>query len=301
MDGIKEKLEAAGYDTSHISETDILSQLDKAGYDTSPLKQTYQQHVNEVMKGITSEPGVQNISLTPITKPDIEQAGEDVATKMAQSRIPGVSNPYVAATAGTLVSKAPDIAMAAGGLEGLGAAREAAQAGELGQIGRIVSGPSRQEAGAAIGQAEKAVGIDTSRVPTLKDAATQLGAWKANPAQYLNALTERLNSGIPLSAEDLSLQHKQLTDMLSQEPSKLAKLLGQGSKLGANGVATAAQADSQIVEQLNQAAPGRANAAADYAASKARETLYKTLAASGAAVLGKNAISEAFKRVTGGH
>lgn len=299
MDGIKEKLEAAGYDTSHLSETDILSQLDKAGYDISPLKQTYQQHINEVMKGITSEPGVQNVSLTPLTKPDIEQAGEDVATKMAGSGKPIISNPYVAAAAGTLVSKAPDIAVAAGGLNGLGAAREAAQAGELGQVGRIISGPGRQEAGAAIGQAEKAVGIDTSRVPTLKDAATKLGAWKANPAQYLNALSERLQSGLQMSAEDLSLHHKQLTDMLSQEPSKLAKMLGSGSKLGANGVATAAQADSQIVQQLNQAAPGRAGAAADYAAAKAREALYKTLAAAGVAGLGKNVIAEAFRRVTG--
>ncbi len=182
----------------------------------------------------------------------------------------------------------------------IGALRADAKAGTLGQAGRVISGPGRAEAGQAIGAAEAAGGVHSDILPTLKDASANLGLKNASAKQYLNALMERLKSGEPMSAEALSQHHKMIADLLSKEPSGFGKLLN-GSKIGAPAVAQAAKADSIIVQQLNDAVPGRTDAAANYAAAMMRNKLYKGAAGvvTGAAI-GGNPLLAAFKRLTGG-
>ena len=196
---------------------------------------------------------------------------------------------------GIMVQMIPDIAQAV--LTG-GLGSEAGAAGDLGKIGRIVSGPGRAEAGAAMGEAEAAAGVHPDIIPTIKDVTANLGLKNANAKQYLNALMERLKSGEPMSAEALSQHHKMLSELLSKEPSGFGKIIS-GSKLGGPAVAQAAKADSLVVQQLNEAVTGRADAAANYAAAMQRGNIYKGAAGLGAAALGRNVILDAFNKLTG--
>lgn len=61
MATIKEQLEAAGYDTSHMDESQILDGLDKAGYDVSAYKQA---------------PSAMDIAKDQLAKPVLQQLGE---------------------------------------------------------------------------------------------------------------------------------------------------------------------------------------------------------------------------------
>lgn len=239
--------------------------------------------------------GLQDVSLTPITGPDIQQAGQDAAEAIGEK-----GYPTTGAAVGTAIQMAPTIAtMSIGGPE-LQGARKAAQAGELGQIGRVISGVGRKEAGAAMNAAEESVGIKTTLNPTLSDAAQNIGLPKgANTQQYLNALTERLASNEPMGPEALSQHHKMISSILSKEPKGIQAYFNP-SKIGQPTVAQAAQADSELVNRLNQVIPARGQAAADYAAAKLRNNLYKGAAALTAAGLGKQAIIDAFKRIVGG-
>lgn len=220
--------------------------------------------------------------------------GEKTAVGLAE-RFPNLP-PQVPAGIGTGIQMAPDAIMA---LMGGGGAKQAAEAGELGMAGRVISGPSRQAAGEAIGAAERAVGVNTDIVPTIKDAAANLGLKTANTKQYLNALLERLKSGEELGPQALSQHHKMVTEILSKEPAGAAKLFRR-PQLGAPAEAQAAKINKLLVQRLNSAAPGRASEAANYGAAMLRNKLYKGAAATTAgAVLGKNAILNALSRLTG--
>ncbi len=227
-----------------------------------------------------------------------DAAGQFVTEKMGGSGIPVVSNPNVAAGVGTAIQMAPDLGMAA---TGSGLARGAAKAGELGMAGRIVSGPARAEAGAAMGAAERAVGVKTDIIPTIKDVTANLGLKNASAKQYLNALMERLQSGEEMSPQALSQHHKMISSLMENEPSALAKkVFGAKSNLGAQGSTAAAKADAEIVRQLNQAAPGRGEGAANYAAAMKRQAAYKGAGAVGMAAIGGNHLTSVLKKVFGG-
>lgn len=233
-------------------------------------------------------------TMTPMGRiqESVNQSGTKVAESLGQA-----GHPIAGAVIGTGVQMLPDIATT---LAGTGEAKAAAQAGKLGMAGRVISGPGREEAGAAIGALEKAAGVHEDIIPTIKDVTANLGLKNANAKQYLNALMERLKSGEELSPQALSQHHKMIRSLLSQEPSRTARAIGlSGSKLGEPAIAQAMKADKLLVQKLNEAVPGRANEAANYAAAKIRGGLYKGAAGIGAAVLGKNAIVEAFNRLTG--
>lgn len=150
---------------------------------------------------------------------------------------------------------------------------------DMGQIGRVISGPSRAGAGEAIGSAEKAVGVNPDVIPTLKDVSNNLGLKTANMKQYLNALMERLKSGEDMGPQSLSQHHQMVNEILSKENSGLASKLGIKSprSIGGPAVAQASKINKMLVERLNGVAPGRADAAANYAAAILRNKIYKGL------------------------
>ncbi len=287
MAGLKDQLEAAGYDTSSLNEDDIVKKLDAAGYDTSSVAKT--SLLDKLKSGLQTVANSPLYKATPMgvlgTVNDMvhtgaNAAGEAVTNAMGGSGIPGVSNPNVAAGVGTAIQMAPDIATAA---VGGGAAQDAAQAGKLGMAGRVISGPARATAGQAIGAAQDAAGLDSTVVPSLNrmTRALDLPRGQATTKDYITALQKVVDKGT-LSPQDLLDHHKMLTDLLANEPTGIAKMLGNGvSRLGNSGVAQAAKTDAKIVQQLNEAAPGRADAAANYSAAMLRNSGYKKAAVAG--------------------
>ncbi len=304
MAGLKEQLDAAGYDTSSINEADIVKKLDAAGYDTSSLAQpSLLDKVKNAYGAYKESPlykaspvGMLNTASDLVHK-GADAAGQFVTEKMGGSGIPGISDPNVAAGVGTAIQMAPDIATAA---VGGGAAQDAAKAGELGMAGRVISGPSRAEAGAAIGKSQE--GLDQTVVPSLNRMADKLDLPRGarTTKDYLTAIGAAVRRGeVPL--QDLLEHHKLITDMLANEPTGVAKMLGNGvSKLGKSGVAEAAKTDAAIVEDLNAALSGRADAAANYSAAMLRNKGYKAAAGAGLAAITGNNLTKILGKVFGG-
>lgn len=265
------------------------------------VKGAYQQYKDSPLYK-ASPTGMLNTANDLVQK-GADAAGQFVTEKMGGSGIPGVSNPNVAAGVGTAIQMAPQIAQT---VMGAGAAKTAAEAGGLGTAGRVVSGPARADAGAAIGAAQNAAGLDSTVVPSLNrmTRALDLPKGQATAKDYITALQKVVDKG-ELSPQDLLDHHKMLSDLLADEPTGLAKLMSsRPSRLGKSGVAQAAKTDAKIVEQLNEATPGRAGAAADYSAAMMRNKGYKAAGgvAAGMAVpalLGDN-LSALLKKAFGG-
>jgi hypothetical protein len=218
------------------------------------------------------------------------KTGEDIATSKL-----GQKFPEVGAGIGTAVQMSPDLLS----LMAIPGARNAAQAGDLGMVGRVISGPGASEAGEAMGAAEKAVGINNDIVPTLKDVSSNLGLRTANSKQYLNALMERLKSGEEMGPQSLSQHHKMIAELLTKEPSALAQTLGLPSKLGKPAVAQAAKINKMLVERLNSVTPGRAAEAANYAAAMFRNKIYKGAAGAAVSYYGSPLLKALFKHTSG--
>ncbi len=306
MAGLKEQLDAAGYDTSSINEADIVKKLDAAGYDTSSLAQpSLLDKVKSAYGAYKESPlykaspvGMLNTASDLVHK-GADAAGQFVTEKMGGSGIPGISNPNVAAGVGTAIQMAPDIATAA---VGGGAAQDAAKAGELGMAGRVISGPARADAGMAVGHAQDAVGLDSNTVPSLNrmTRALDLPKGQATAKDYITALQKVVDKG-ELTPQDLLDHHKMLTDLLADEPTGFAKMIStRPSRLGKSGVAQAAKTDAKIVEALNEAAPGRADAAANYSAAMLRNKGYKAAAGAGLAAITGNNLTKILGKVFGG-
>lgn len=127
--GLKDQLEAAGYDTSNLNESDLVGKLSSAGYDTSSLAPSSNggseaDKLKETIASLESQkvdPSVinaqkQKLSILESGKPMpavlqptseiFNIAGENLAEKAAQS-FP--SHPQLAAAAGTAIQMIPHI------------------------------------------------------------------------------------------------------------------------------------------------------------------------------------------------
>lgn len=121
-------------------------------FDPKKLAEIKQKHASkQSFEDISNEPGLQNISLTPLTSPDIKQGGEQAAEAIGAR-----GYPLTGAAIGTGIQMAPDIAMAA---FPLGESGEIAR--PLGKAADIAFAPSIAAGGKALGAAEKAVGVET--------------------------------------------------------------------------------------------------------------------------------------------
>jgi len=96
---------------------------------------------------VMNEPGLQDVSLTPITKPDFEQAGENIATSKF-----GQKHPVLGAAIGTPVSMPEEFISAATGLKAVPEMAAGVRgAGSLvKRLGKsLLSGPNAEEISAA--------------------------------------------------------------------------------------------------------------------------------------------------------
>lgn len=227
----------------------------------------------------------------------LQQAAQTAETNEPVS-VPGAVGKFIGQ--GVKPSTIAETAM----LSAVTPSRAAMQAGEFGQAGRIISGPGRQEAGQAMGALEHQAGLETDVVPSLKQMTGKLGLPKsASTKEYITAVIKAAkDKSIP--PQELLEHHKLITSLLENEPSKLAKLL-QGAKSplgGTGGSAIASKADSMIVQQLNEAVPGRANQAANYAAAMTRNKFYRGagyVAGTGLSALAGPKLAELLKKAWG--
>lgn len=112
--GLREQLDAAGYDVSGIDEASILKQLDSAGYDTSSLGKPQPDYFNEpgLQSVIPGQDAVGGVVADLITKEGgvFQKAGEAVAEAFPNS-------PKMAALAGTSLAMIPHVLTS--GLKGM--------------------------------------------------------------------------------------------------------------------------------------------------------------------------------------
>lgn len=281
MAGIKEQLEAAGYDTSNLDEASILAQLDKAGYDTSSIapaqksvggisEMLHQQLTNGLgPMGMVKD--VQNIIQTGADK-----TGEVIAEGLAKDGIqmapstgakPIKVGPTAAAAAGTLAQMTPDILMST--LPGESAAGS--------DIAKALTPGGRAAVGQEIGAAEKAAGIE-QQIPTVGNFSKKLNLppRERGFADILNKVKKTLDSGEKMDLQDLA----DFRDLVKQQygAGKIAK--------GTKADAIAASTNKQATELLNKLIPARQKAAMSYAKIKKIQDGLKTLAKAGAGASG---------------
>lgn len=288
LDGAKK----AGYTADQIVGT-LASKDAQTPLETKPVQPDWM-----------NEPGLQDVSLTPFTDKDVQQAGVDTAEYVGSK-----GYPKTGAALGTAVQMAPDIAMAAagmgGGKAGLTVAKELPAAAEgaaplvksganlMSKLARIISGPGRAEAGEAIAVAEKAGGISQT-LPELKTLGENLGMKNATPRQYVQRLLEKVANGdvSKMPVQKLAEHEEQLGRLLDKEPQGfLGQIMNSDkSQLGKKGVALASKTRAAISDAINDLVPGRAESMLDYGAAKVRNKLYKgTAAAVGTAAVGGKA------------
>ncbi len=92
--------EISGFLSKQHSAFDVQGAM-KAGYSLEEIA-SHLNKSNSLPNDVVNEPGLQNVSLTGITKPDLEKQGEDTSISLAGKGV----NPYVAAAVGTGIAKA---------------------------------------------------------------------------------------------------------------------------------------------------------------------------------------------------
>lgn len=249
--------------------------------------------IRPVPEDIANEKGLQDVSITPITKPDLEQAGEQIATSKL-----GQAHPYLGAAAGTAVAKADDIAMAAAGLgEVAGAAKAAKGAGQM--VGEAVDPlltalkpGGRAALGKEIGAIDSAAGI-SERLPTVSNTAKRMNlpARERQFSDIVNKVRAKLDAGESIPVQDLA----DFKDLVSQQfkTGQLAK----GDRVGA----VTAKTSEDVTKLLNKLIPERAGPAAKYAKVKQLQNAMVTLAKGTGIVGGGLGLSNIILRKLAGH
>jgi hypothetical protein len=172
--GLKDQLEAAGYDTSGVDENTLISKLDQAGYDTSSLSQQpkpddrsmLQKGMDVVKVGAAATKQLGVLGMPGGVQHYADEAGENVAA----GKLGGDSHPVARGVVAGTLANAPDLALAAEGL------RQAVPAGIRGiqKVKSIFTRPSPQELRAGLQADLKALGTPAT------DAA-KAGAREALP------------------------------------------------------------------------------------------------------------------------
>lgn len=171
--GLKEQLEAAGYDTSGVDENTLIGKLDQAGYDTSSLqpkpddRSMLQKGMDMAKVGAAVTKQLGMVGAPGGVQHWADQAGENVAA----GKLGGDNHPVARGMVAGAMANAPDIALAAEGLS------QAVPAGMRGiqKAKSVFTRPSPQELRAAMQADLKALGTPATDV-------AKAGAREALPA-----------------------------------------------------------------------------------------------------------------------
>jgi len=204
-------------------------------------------------ENVINEPGLQDVSITPITKPDLEQAGVDIA----ESKF-GQKNPITGATLGTTVAKIDDIVAAVSGLRAAPAlAKGLTSAGKFGisklqVLADTILGPGEKASTLAAEQMtaparqasqEVVTALKSASNPTPELLATQerqaaLGAKFGEKQAQLTEMRKTAGQAIGQVEKEAGLEFKTLPDnfqkvlrnkeLLGKKANALARLSDKG-------------------------------------------------------------------------
>lgn len=310
--GIKEKLEAAGYDTSGMDENTLLSKLDAAGYDTSSLKGTTptpqpMSKMDMVASAVKdASPTLQNLGEKG--QQAFDKMGEAVAETFPQgvslknnpllpaplnvtpALTPGQGfrmNPTAAAVAGTAIQMTPDILMSLDAIPGSAPLRSAAKAM---MKESTLFGPGKE---AAIEASKRAVAPLEERLLAQRGAIAELpkrlseterGLVEAKSA-YGKAIGQAEEVGgyaikhTPESFKDVIKDPKALDEMakfmrkLGDTP--VEDVVKSGDKMALNTARKFGQTFREIGDSLNNEITNEIRANVKMGAGKATEALEK--------------------------
>lgn len=283
--GLKDKLEAAGYDTSGLDEQALTKKLSDAGYDTSSLGGQPQAS--------PATPPAQtpmNIAKDQLAKPVLQQLGElnDAAKGFGKSAEQTIAeglakdgtNPVIAALAGrafnTLMNLPRAVTEGTASVAGPDAVVDTAIESAPAAVRALIPG-QKAAVGKAIGEVDKAAGIKQV-VPTVSNMAKRLDlpARERGFADIVNSVKGTLDSGEKMSPQDLS----DFRDLVKQK-------FGDGTIVkGTRLDALASDANAKAGRLLNELVKGRSKLATDYATMAQVHNGLKLLAKAGAGAAG---------------
>ncbi len=222
---LKDQLEAAGYDTSGLDETQLIQKLDSAGYDTTSIapkeKKLLPDWATAKKQAIDTVKTATMLPTQGLTKlGNAVQGGLDTAADAVNEKLGAAGHPYLGATAGTIISKAPAIVTAAQGIAEAPAAAEALTGAAKGignKIGNFV------DVLKAPGQAE---------AQTMADQTMQ----RFIPNQAQNKLRQLATSMMKEPVENLQIAKSAMAEIPSQQADKASQLeqmrLSAGKQIG---------------------------------------------------------------------
>ncbi len=224
---------------------------------------------------VINEPGLQNVSMTPVTKPDLEQAGVDIA----ESKF-GQKNPIAGATLGTAVAKADDIAAAVSGIRAAPAMAQGIKStgklaiSKLQTLADTIMGPGEKAATLAAEQMtaparqvtqEVATALKGASNPTPELLATQerqaaLGAQFGEKQAQLTEMKKTAGQAIGQVEKEAGLEFKTLPEnfqkmlrnkeLLGKKANAMARLSDKGSDFIAQNLdKTTIQANRKLAQE----------------------------------------------------
>jgi hypothetical protein len=284
MTGIKDQLEAAGYDTQGLDESSMLQKLDQAGYDTSSLAPAAPSMLDRA-KGALKTANTVGAAMNPLLAPfalnkEVHSAADEGGAKIAESLASSGVHPNLAAAVGTSFSMLPNALETAAGGEGVAPELKAAGSAvgdTLGAVKTALTPGGRAALGKQIGAAEAAAGIKPN-LPTVSNLAKKLDlpARERSFADIVTNVKSKLDSGEEIAAQDLS----DFRDLVKQ---KFAEgKIARGTRMEAH----TSDANKKAGQVLNELIPARAAASMKYAKVARIQNGLKTLAKAGGAASG---------------
>ncbi len=230
-------------------------------------RQTVMNKINTPMQVRAEEPGLQNVSMTPLTQGEFQKTGEDVsASMMTKSMVNAKIDPYLAATVGTTIAMIPHVVTSLIGPKGSKTAGETAVAATeavgSSSVMQALKGTGKKE---VMALTEKAAELPLKQAAkkelvqtTLKEAGTDIG--KAE-----------IELGIDKAHNSAALRRSVINN-----PDKLSRFADRGAKLAEKGADRLAElASPETLQFYRKTAQDGIGAAGRTLSKEAKAKLYE--------------------------
>lgn len=203
-------------------------------------KQKVMSKINTPMSVRDSDPGLQDVSITPLTQGEFQKTGEDVsAHMMTKGMINSNIDPYLAATVGTAIAMIPHVAASMIGPSGAKAASKAVDAvGESGVVQAIKGTGSKQ----VMALNEKMAELPIKQAAKKELANTTLQAAKTGIGEA------EANAGVGANQLDVNSEFQRIIS--SKE--KLSAFANRASKLADMGADKLSQMSSETLQTFRK-------------------------------------------------
>lgn len=294
-------------DYSKLSNEDLLALKNKDYTKVSSAGLQYVRNQTKPRPAYFDEPGLQDVSMTPITQPMVDETGEAAAEGIggmhSNNPIVNAVKPYAGAAVGTAIQMAPDMLIAKGGAK---PATEAAEGGAsigkslLEKIKSFMKTPSSAAARTAL-ESEMAA----FESPTVAKAAEYNARNMKEPVEAVKSVRERLQSipehfrqkaelaeglrkqageGMGAAEEAMGVPFKETSpkfEKFVKSPDKMARLAQRTAKITEAGPEQVAQTLApkriQLYRKLLQEGKGTLSNIGESSTAKSREVFSEAL------------------------